>query len=168
MQKVNAIEANTPYLMQVSSGTNSIKFANVSEFAARNQKFYDAGGSVNGWRFVGTYSYKSWQAGNSGIGKTYGFAANDGVNDPSIVGQFAKIGAGAYIYPMRAYLEYTGSKMRPAANGVVSSIASLDTRTGEIKFATDRWFDLNGRYLGNKNPTQKGAYYNNGKKVIVK
>ena len=108
MQKVDAIKANTPYLVQVSSGTNSIKFANVSEFAARNQKFYDAGGSVNGWRFVGTYSYKSWQAGDSDIGKTCGFAANDGVNDPSIVGQFAKVGAGAYIYPMRVFGIHVG------------------------------------------------------------
>ena len=47
-------------------------------------------------------------------------------------------------------------------------IGSFNTRTGEFKFATDRWFDLNGRYLGNKKPMQKGAYYNNGKKVIVK
>lgn len=47
-------------------------------------------------------------------------------------------------------------------------VGTLNTRTGEIKFATDRWFDLNGRYLGNKKPTIKGAYYNNGKKVIVK
>ncbi|MCQ2063919.1 MAG: hypothetical protein MJY99_11360, partial [Fibrobacter sp.] len=109
----------------------------------------------------------------------------------------AKVGAGAYIYPMRAYLEYTAPAPagRPAANGVAANtvaslpdeievvivdkdettgeqttrvIGKLDTRTGEFKFANDRWFDLNGRYLGNKKPTQKGAYYNNGKKVIVK
>ncbi|MCQ2063962.1 MAG: hypothetical protein MJY99_11575, partial [Fibrobacter sp.] len=115
----------------------------------------------------------------------------------------AKVGAGAYIYPMRAYLEYDApTKLgRPAANGVAAKVAGkantvaalpdeievvivdkdettgeqttrvigkLDTRTGEFKFANDRWFDLQGRYLGTKKPTQKGAYYNNGKKVIVK
>lgn len=47
-------------------------------------------------------------------------------------------------------------------------IGSFNTCTGEFKFASDRWFDLNGRYLGSKKPSQKGAYYNNGKKVVVK
>ena len=49
-----------------------------------------------------------------------------------------------------------------------ASIGTFNTRTGEFRSADNRWFDLNGRYLGNKKPTIKGTYYNNGKKVIVK
>ena len=186
------IAANTPYLVKVASGTKSITF-NGGTFKATEGEHSVTSGN---WKFVGTYEYKAWEKGDAGLGKTYGFAANDGVNDPSIVGKFAKIAAGAYIYPMRAYLEYTAPAVlgRPAANGETRTVASLpdeievvivdkdeatgeettkvigslNTRTGEIKFANDRWFDLQGRYLGVKKPTQKGAYYNNGKKVIVK
>ena len=209
--------ANTPYLVQ-AAGATELVFKNGGTFNTTTGEAYNSetgeykvelGGDGAGWTIYGTYAYKTWKKGDAGLGRTYGFAANDGVNDPSIVGQFAKIGVGAYIYPMRAYLEYTAPVVlaRPAANGAarafaVNTVASLpetinvvivekgnvgteiagsddgtgtmkvigtiNTRTGEFKFATNRWFDLQGRYLGNKKPTQKGAYYNNGKKVIVK
>ena len=200
MTSVEKVSANTPYLVKVTSDVSSITFEG-GEFVATNVPHVV---NVENWNFVGTYEYKTWEEGDEGLGSTYGFAANDGVNDESIVGKFAKVGAGAYIYPMRAYLEYNdpATQSRPATNGVAAktvagnaktvaslpdeidvvivekdettgeqttrAIGKLDTRTGEFKFATDRWFDLQGRYLGNKKPAQKGAYYNNGKKVIVK
>ena len=217
----SALQANTPYLVQAAGaaelvfdkgGTFNTTEGGVfnSETGEYKKVLDDVDGNVNGWTIYGTYAYKQWNAGDAGLGKTYGFAgAAD--NDPAIVGQFAKIGVGAYIYPMRAYLEYVAPAPagRPAANGAVRAFAAntvaslpdeidvvivekgetgteiagsddasgeqttrvigtINTRTGEFKFANDRWFDLNGRYLGNKKPTQKGAYYNNGKKVIVK
>ena len=206
------LKANTPYLVQ-AAGATELVFKNGGTFNTMTGDAYNSetgeykvelGGDGAGWSIYGTYAYKTWEKGDAGLGRTYGFAANDGVNDESIVGKFAKIAAGAYIYPMRAYLEYDApvALARPAANGEVRTVASLpetidvvivdkgnvgtevagsedgagtmkvigtiNTRTGEFKFATDRWFDLQGRYLGNKKPTQKGAYYNNGKKVIVK
>ncbi|MCQ2064096.1 MAG: hypothetical protein MJY99_12255, partial [Fibrobacter sp.] len=214
------LKANTPYLVQ-AAGATELVFKNGGTFNTTSGDVYNSetgeykvelGGDGAGWSIYGTYEYKTWEEGDAGLGRTYGFAANDGVNAPAIVGQFAKIGVGAYIYPMRAYLEYDAPAPagRPAANGASAksgatiSVASLpeeidvvivdkgnvgtevagsddasgeqttrvigtiNTRTGEFKFANDRWFDLNGRYLGSKKPTQKGAYYNNGKKVIVK
>ncbi|MCQ2064095.1 MAG: InlB B-repeat-containing protein [Fibrobacter sp.] len=215
----SALQANTPYLVQ-AAGVNELVFKNGGTFNTTSGDAYNSetgeykvelGGDGAGWSIYGTYEYKSWEEGDAGLGRTYGFAANDGVNAPAIVGKFAKVGAGAYIYPMRAYLEYTAPAPagRPAANGAkpagnANTVASLpetinvvivekgetgteiagsddasgeqttrvigtiNTRTGEFKFANDRWFDLQGRYLGVKKPTQKGAYYNNGKKVIVK
>ena len=188
----DAILANTPYLVKVSSKVDNIKFPGGGQFKATAGEHSVTRGN---WKFVGTYEYKTWEEGDAGLGKTYGFAGSTG-NDPSMmVGKFAKVGAGAYIYPMRAYLEYDApAAARPAANGAKPAVASLpdeievvvvdkdevtgeettkvigslDTRTGEIKFASDRWYDLNGRYLGVKKPTQKGTYYNNGKKVVVK
>ena len=204
------LKANTPYLVQ-AAGATELVFKNGGTFNTTTGEAYNSetgeykvelGGDGAGWSIYGTYAYKTWEKGDAGLGRTYGFAANDGVNDESIVGKFAKIAAGAYIYPMRAYLEYDApvALARPAANGEVRTLASLpetinvviidkgdveiagdssseetttyigtiNTRTGEFKFANDRWFDLQGRYLGVKKPTQKGAYYNNGKKVIVK
>lgn len=212
------LKANTPYLVQVT-GASEIVFKNGGTFNTTGGAYDSETGIYKvaltgdgaGWTIYGTYAYKTWKEGDAGLGKTYGFAANDGVNDPAIVGEFRKVGAGAYIYPMRAYLEYDApvALARPAANGTARAFAantvaslpetinvvivdkgnvgtevagsddasgeqttrvigSINTRTGEFKFATNRWFDLQGRYLGSKKPTQKGAYYNNGKKVIVK
>ena len=193
----SGLNAHTPYIVKNSGEDALSQVTFEGEFTLGTSDMPPANSSSSAWKFNGTYEYKTWEEGDAGLGRTYGFAANDGVNDPSIVGKFAKIAAGAYIYPMRAYLEYTApaALARPAANGVAANtvaslpdeidvvivdkdekngeqttraIGKLDTRTGEFKFATDRWFDLNGRYLGNKKPAQKGAYYNNGKKVIVK
>ena len=193
---VTGLNAHTPYIV-MNSGEDALSQVTFEgEFTLGTFVMPPPSSSSSAWKFNGTYEYKTWEEGDAGLGRTYGFAANDGVNDTSIVGKFAKIGAGAYIYPMRAYLEYTApaALARPAANGEIRTVASLpdeidvvivdkdektgeqttkvigtiNTRTGEIKFANDRWFDLNGRYLGSKKPTQKGAYYNNGKKVIVK
>lgn len=187
-----ALDANTPYLVKVESGTKSITFEDGGTFKKTEGEHSVTNGN---WKFVGTYEYKTWPENDPGIGKTYGFAGSNG-NDASIVGKFAKVGAGAYIYPMRAYLEYSAPARvgRPAANGETRTVASLpneidvlisekdettgeqttrvigtlNTRTGEFKAAADRYFDMKGRYLGVKKPTAKGTYYNNGKKVIVK
>ncbi|WP_407444356.1 hypothetical protein [Fibrobacter sp.] len=206
--KETSLTANTPYLVQVEEGetVNSITFtgATFEEVGGGTKSVLMSEGSP--WKLVGTYEYKDWKRGDKDLGNVYGFAGTAG-NASETVGKFGKVGAGAYIYPMRVYLEYSDSFAgRPAANGskpavtantvadnantvaalpeeievvmvkkdektgeeTTKVIGSLNSRTGEIKFANDRWFDLNGRYLGNKKPTQKGAYYNNGKKVFVK
>ncbi len=205
----SALKANTPYLVQVT-GASEIVFKNGGTFNTTTGDAYNPEtgiykvaltGDGAGWTIYGTYAYKKWLEDDKGLGSTFGFAGVAG-NKEENVGEFTKVGAGAYIYPMRAYLEYVApAKLgRLVANGEVRTLASLpetinvviidkgdveiagdsssdemttfigtiNTRTGEFKFATDRWFDLNGRYLGVKKPTQKGAYYNNGKKVIVK
>lgn len=53
------------------------------------------------------------------------------------------------------------------ANGEVTSIGSLQTKTGEVTFDRDAWYTLEGVQLNGK-PTRKGIYVNNGKKVIIK
>ena len=205
-----SLTSKMPYLVQ-SAGVNELVFKKGGTFNTMGGAYsVRLTGTGAGWTIYGTYAYKTWKEGDAGLGSTYGFAGVAG-NKEEDVGQFKKIGVGAYIYPMRAYLEYVAPAPagRPAANGAVrafaaNTVASLpetinvvivekgnvgtevagsddasgeqttrvigtvNTRTGEFKFANDRWFDLNGRYLGNKKPTQKGAYYNNGKKVIVK
>jgi hypothetical protein len=97
-----------------------------------------------------------------------------------------KAAAGASIAPFRAYLKYTApvsnAPRRSAAeealpsrmtvrlvnaDGDVTAIGTIDTKTGEIRFDSEAWYTLDGRRLDSK-PAQKGVYINNGKKIIVK
>ncbi|WP_407441702.1 GLUG motif-containing protein, partial [Fibrobacter sp.] len=128
----SALQANTPYLVQ-AAGATEIVFKNGGTFNTTSGGAYDPEtgiykvaltGEGSGWTIYGTYTYKQWNAGDAGIGKTYGFVGAAG-NAATEVGKFKKAGAGAYIYPMRAYLEYSASAGRPAANGAKPAVASL-------------------------------------------
>ena len=149
-----------------------------------------AGTTTEGkWTFKGTYSTIEWSAAPST--PTYGFSAQD-ANDGIQQGQFVKVGSYVRIKPMRAYLQYNGSDSQFAnarsltraaattsddtlpetigvrlisANGEVNAIGTLHTRTGEVTL--DGWYTLDGKRLSTQ-PTQKGIYVNNGKKVVIK
>lgn len=130
------------------------------------------------------------------IGHVYGFAATK--KDTIAAGSFVRVASGAFIKPMRAYLYYNNTSQGGTQNeapkfangnilakaaeeelpetievvikdkdGNVMSIAQMNTITGEITSSIEGWFDLKGRRL-NAKPTQKGTYFNNGKKVVIK
>jgi hypothetical protein len=140
------------------------------------------------WTYLGTYETIEWTEAPTGI---YGFSAQD-VNEQGISqGQFVKVDEYVRIKPMRCYLKYkngaqdyagaramtrgTEAEQLPetikvrliGANGEVTGIGSLQTKTGEIIFDSDAWYTLDGVQLDGK-PTRKGIYVNNGKKVIIK
>ena len=54
-----------------------------------------------------------------------------------------------------------------SANGEVTAIGTLHTRTGEVSFDSEAWYTLDGKRL-NAKPNTKGIYVNNGKKVVIK
>ena len=141
--------------------------------------------------FIATYRghltrLRAWTEAPTGI---YGFSAQavDGISQ----GEFVKVGAYVRIRPMRCYLKYKngeenyagarsmtrGAEAEPlpetikvrliGANGEVTAIGSLQTKTGEVTFDSDAWYTLDGVQLSGK-PTRKGIYVNNGKKVIIK
>lgn len=180
------IEANTPYIF-LPDGTNGGKIVvdngsdKISVCTANPQTT-----TQGEWEFIGTYDYIQWLLGNSRadeIGLVYGFAAQDltvGTTNYE-VGQFVKIGSGAFINPMRAYLKRSATAgartlsrgdaeslpetmtvVLKGANGETTNIGTigLDNETGE-------WYSLDGRRLSGK-PAKKGMYINNGKKVIIK
>ena len=70
------------------------------------------------WVFRGMLRYKKWDAtadksqltGCNGKSCIYGYAAS---GDKNILGQFVRIGEGAYIYPFRAYLGYEPEDQQP-------------------------------------------------------
>ena len=104
------IEANTPYIFEATDnqltfnleGEDFVTLEPSAEAVARSvspEAPYEEDGK---WEFRGVYSYKQWQEGDAELGAAYGFAAAS--NPEAIVGKFKRLGAGAYIKPMRAYL----------------------------------------------------------------
>ena len=126
------------------------------------------------WIFQGTYKYIRWDKDHADLGKVYGYAAKDKYKVEA--GHFTKVGAGAYIPPMRAYLKYRGQT--PLAKSVESIVelpetidvtlveedgttrlARWNTVTGEM-VKVNGWYDLKGRKLGHK-PQNKGMFIGN-------
>ena len=181
---VSTLTANTPYLF-TPAATGNVDFSGTYEIPAD----LSAGSTVSGdWTYLGTYETIEWTEAPTGI---YGFSAQD-VNEQGISqGQFVKVDEYVRIKPMRCYLKYkngaqdyagaramtrgTEAEQLPetikvrliGANGEVTGIGSLQTKTGEIIFDSDAWYTLDGVQLDGK-PTRKGIYVNNGKKVIIK
>lgn len=183
---------NQPYIMAVFTDKakcqdrREIHFlVNTDNFAVtpqdqQLQKWMGNNTGNPGFTLWGTYKYKKWESGASGINKVYGYAAKDmgGVSG----GQFVKIGGGAYLPPLRAYLEYRGDglakkssdseenfelpetiEVRLIDGDSTMSIGKLNPVTGEIQMDSRR-FDLNGRAINGK-PANHGVYVNKKKAI---
>ena len=180
----STLTANTPYLYKAET-TGVTDFSGTYAIPAS----IEAGTTTSGdWTFVGTYTTQTWDSAPTGI---YGFSAQN-ANDGIQQGQFVKVGAYVRIKPMRCYLEYknggenyagapgmnraaSAGELLPetigvrfiSANGEVTAIGTLQTRTGEVSFDSEAWYTLDGKRL-NAKPNTKGIYVNNGKKVVIK
>ncbi len=169
------LKANTPYIIQTSRADLTFKGSVTIVKTGNSNSSY-----VGPWEFRGMYSYKVWDEDDPERAVAYGFAAAE--EGECKVGDFVKVGAGAYINPMRAYMIYSGDVPAPLKPAMIESlpetmdvvvvdesgeqttvIGTLDTRTGVIRMSRDHQvFDLNGRNVKGK-PEAKGAYY--GKKT---
>lgn len=182
------LAANTPYLVQM--GESGAFRLTDGAFPLTLQKTADAETSANGYAFRGAWAYKKWVDGDPELGKAYGFAASSSDEDKIKVGDFVKVGDGAWISPMRAYLvkeNLSGARAngayatRPSELPEIMSIiidnedgneehttviGQFNTRTGEFRMNYDRGkFDLKGRRVNGTN-NARGAYY--GKNVLKK
>ncbi len=183
----STLTANTPYLYKAAT-TGDADFSGTYAIPAS----ITAGTTTSGdWTFKGTYSTIEWTSAPED--PTYGFSAQD-ANAGITQGQFVKVGSYVRIKPMRAYLQYNGSDSQftnarsltraaattsddtlpetigvrlISANGEVTAIGTLYTRTGEVSFDSEAWYTLDGKRL-NAKPNTKGIYVNNGKKVVIK
>ena len=139
-----------------------------------------------GLTIVGTYKYKKWESDDKEIDRIWGYAAKD--KGAVAGGQFVKIGGGAYVPPLRAYLRYRdfehglykASSDKASSDKKVElpetievrlidsdstlSIGKLNPVTGEIQMDSRR-FDLNGRAI-NAKPANHGVYV--GKQKMVR
>jgi hypothetical protein len=190
-----SLNANYPYLVQMSGSTFNI-MNDKNPITLKKTTVADS--SANGWTFRGTWGYKKWgsscstgkQDCDKETGFAYGFAASSSEDDKIKVGDFVKVGEGAWITPMRAYLvkdnissvRANGASVKPGQelpefmSIVIDSedgneehttvIGQFNTRTGEFKMNYDRGkFDLKGRRVNGTN-NARGAYY--GKKATVR
>ena len=174
------LEANTPYLY-LPNATGDVDFGGAYTIPAT----LTAGSTTsNGWTFKGTFETKTWTEAPTGI---YGFSAQtaDGIYQ----GEFVKVGEYVRVKPMRCYLQYgdgtsdwagargmTRAAAEPlpetigvrliSANGEVTGIGTISTKTGEGTIDSGAWYSLDGRRIEGK-PSTKGVYVNNGKKVII-
>ncbi len=177
--------ANTPYLF-TPSATGSVDFSGTYEIPAS----ITAGETVSGdWTYQGTYETIEWTSAPTGI---YGFSAQAVAEQGISQGQFVKVGEYVRVKPMRCYLKYKNGTENYAkargmnhtsdtdeplpdvikvrligADGHVTAIGTLQTKTGEVTLDSDVWYTLNGIRIKGK-PTVKGVYVNNGKKVAIK
>ena len=130
------------------------------------------------WLMRGSYSFIRWDKDNAELGSVYGYAAK--TKDKVEAGQFTKVGTGAFVPPLRAYLVYKGDKaLQKSTESVASALpetinvklidkgngttrlARWNMATGEI-VKVNGWFDLKGRKLNSK-PQNKGMFIGNTK-----
>lgn len=179
-----AMVANQPYLVnpQVDISTYDLDFsADEITLKANTDTIYEQ--TAGNWTVKGTYKYILWDEAEYDSPHIFGFAASN--KGKAVAGQFVRAAEGAFIRPMRFFLDYKAPMNRPGLfksasfalpetidividdeNGENSmTIGKLNTVTGEVK--TDRWFDMKGRKL-NAKPTFNGIFQNNGRQVIVK
>ena len=103
------LTANTPYLVQMNDATFRLKRV---AFPLTLKETTPADVSIDGWTFRGTWEYKKWgpscstekQNCDPETGYAYGFAASTSEANKISVGDFVKVGEGAWISPLRAYL----------------------------------------------------------------
>lgn len=130
------------------------------------------------WLMRGSYSFIRWDKDNAELGSVYGYAAK--TKGKVEAGQFTKVGTGAFVPPLRAYLVYKGDKALQKSTDSVASVlpetidvklidkgngttrlARWNMATGEI-VKVNGWYDLKGRKLGSK-PQNKGMFIGNTK-----
>ena len=171
-----ALAANTPYLFKPAA-TGPVLFH--GEAAANAE----AGHADNaGWTFTGTYARVNWTTDPQTI---YGFSATNATTISP--GTFFRVkgGSNSYILPFRAYLDgANGGSSAPrrtsasempaqmkvrliAADGNTTSLSEKVIVNSEKLATATEWFTLDGRKL-NAQPTMKGIYIVNGRKVVVK
>ncbi len=94
------ISANTPYLVKMKSAEFKVDGKVTLKATTEAVKKYPEWE----WEFRGTWQYKKWESGDPELGVAYGFAASSSADNKIQVGDFVKVGVGAWIRPMRAYL----------------------------------------------------------------
>ena len=175
------IEAYTPYMIILTEGTAIDIADNKVTFPATPPTLNNTTTTQGNWTFVATNEAKTWTAEDFGNGEAYyGFAAGD-ASTPE--GKFVKVGQGASVDPMRAYIMKNatagGASNAPARTMEASQmpgtidvhineesatgIGTLNTQTGQFTF--DGWYDLQGRRISE--PAKDGISIHNGKKVKI-
>ena len=191
-ERTSGLKANTPYIFEPNQdidATTGIAFENVTINYNADPKTVK---SAKKFTFHGTYTQKTWEADEAVTANIYGFMMQD--NDGQQVGQFVKARRKTILRPFSCWLEYTGTGDLTDTNPTSQAAARRTTRgegetlpdvidivwvsalgsTTGIHAAdavttqhNDAWYSLDGRRLSGE-PSVKGVYINNGRKVVIK
>ena len=190
------VGAYTPYIMVVNTKEEGCEAITEIPFTAKSKHFdpipasmplnsglYNGETHKEDFVLTGTFEYIKWDNDKETISGIYGYAAKD--KGTVSGGQFVKVGSGAYLPPLRAYLRYIGNDnamLKKSSNNVKKvelpetinvrlvdgdstlSVGKWNTVTGEIQMDSRR-FDLNGRAINGKSANH-GVYV--GKQKIVR
>ena len=109
------LQAHTPYMVQMYEPTLTIHGAVTLE-PIKNDQYEDV---KDDWKFVGTYVFKKWKAGDKELGHAYGYSA---VNMGKFkAGEFGIIAENAITRAFRAYLVDTKPQAIAARKPLQSS-----------------------------------------------
>lgn len=190
-ERTSGLKANTPYIFEPNQdiAATGIAFENVTINYNADPKTVK---SAKKFTFHGTYTQKTWEADEAVAANIYGFMMKD--NDGQTVGQFVKARRKTILRPFSCWLEYTGTGDLTDTNPTSQAAARRTTRgegetlpdvidivwvsalgsTTGIHAAdavttqhNDAWYSLDGRRLSGE-PSVKGVYINNGRKVVIK
>jgi hypothetical protein len=161
-------------IKEIEFTASGLQLVNEHTQAQLERELHNPKSGANDWALEGSYNFIRWDKDHADLGKVYGYAAKD--KNKVQAGHFTKVGAGAYIPPMRAYLKYRGQT--PLAKSVESIVelpetidvtlveedgttrlARWNTVTGEM-VKVNGWYDLKGRKLNSK-PQNKGMFIGN-------
>ena len=155
-----APQANTPYLVAVSS-TTELSMSIEESVSVTLKKESTNTSSTDAFKFVGTTT-----------GLTNAEAAAAGayiLQDGNVWGKVLTKNFEAYIPPFRAYIVPISNNARQTLIGGFSSDDDTPTTISTMQLTdrdgTTRYFDLNGRPIAK--PAAKGVYVTNGKKVLI-
>ena len=134
-------QANKPYAVILPEDNYYLNFDWDEGFAELQTNDIDTVKVSNdNWLFVGTYSYKTWAAGDEELGLAYGVAATDNEGGAK-KGKFGKIVAGASANPLRAYLrkkdasvQLSNPQKSRAAPGVSYNVSFVPEEIIDVEF----------------------------------
>lgn len=131
-------QANTPYAIIPADDYLGFDFDGTATLQTSTKDTTKV--SDGDWLFVGTYSNKTWAAGDSELGLAYAIAATDNEGGAK-KGQFGKISAGASANPLRAYLRKKDATVQlvprqnsPAAPNTYYSVNFDPEETIDVEF----------------------------------
>jgi len=146
------VTANTAYVFEPTATKLEVKTVTVKKPAGSSSA-----------KLLGTYSRKDY------VPNMYCYAAQDEDESDIKKGDFVRMGTGSYVPPFRAYMLIDSAAPVFSViwddNDVSTGVAPM-VNVQSSKF-NGQWYTLDGRRLASQ-PTAKGIYVNNGRKVVIK
>ena len=151
---VTVMEAGKPYLIKSDVAITNPEFE-AAEFSKALQDVTVDLGDGKSITFKGTYKPVTFEEANSNV---------------LLVGAGNKLfhpAAEAYVNAQRAYFELAGFDAADAPAFVLNFGGTTNISNVNMEKASNEYFDLSGRRVVGQ-PTERGIYIMNGKKVVVK